>query len=142
MTFDKRFLAVVLVAHCAAACGGSKPAPESPVAATVQRLEGDWKLLSFTPALALEQPLQGLLDAQLQTLTVSFAADEFTAAGPGVNAGGRYQVSSAAGESFTGMLIDRQGAEYTISGQFIGAQLRFISQDPPWRGSGVLERSR
>jgi hypothetical protein len=56
----------------------------------VQRLQGDWQLLEFHPSLALEAPLQGLLDAQLKSLTIAFRGGEFTATGPGVDTAGRY----------------------------------------------------
>jgi hypothetical protein len=39
-------------------------------------------------------------------------------------------------------LFDRAGAGYGISGQFVGSQLRFTSQDSPWAGQGVLERAQ
>jgi hypothetical protein len=103
-----------------------------------QRLQGSWQLLGFQPSLELEAPLKGLLDAQLKTLTSNFNAGEFT--GPGVDTGGRYEISTASGDSLTGRVYDRAGAGYGISGQFVGNQFRFTSTDTPWAGSGVLER--
>lgn len=124
------------------ACGGDqRPAADSSAGQTKQRLLGKWQLLSFAPSLALEEPLKGLLDAQLKMLTISFEKEEFTAAGPGVDGGGRYEITSAEGDSLTGKVYDRAGAGYTISGQFVGQQFRFVSLDPPWTGNGVLERA-
>ena len=55
------------------ACGGSQSsAAQSPTAAASQRLQGNWRLLTFQPNLAFEEPLKGLLDAQLKTLAITF----------------------------------------------------------------------
>ena len=113
-----------------------------PTMAVQQRLSGDWRLLSFQPALAIEEPLKGLLDAQMKQLTVSFNAGEFSANGPGVNTGGRYEISGAQGDSFNGRMYDRAGAGYGVSGQFVGSELRFTSTDSPWSGFGVLIRAQ
>lgn len=126
----------------ASACGGSSQTPVDATAAANQRLQGSWQLLSFQPSLAVEEPLKSLLDAQLKTLVINFSADgEFTATSPSLNASGRYQVTSAHGDSLSGRVSDRAGASYGISGQFVGSQFRFTSEDSPWTGIGVLERA-
>jgi len=132
-------LGLALVASLAG-CGGGSPAV-SPSQAANQRLEGSWHLVSFRPNLALEPPLQSLLDAQLKTLAITFTAGQFTASGPGVDTSGRYQITDASGDSFTGRVFDRAGAGYGITGQFVGAQLQFTSTDVPWAGMGALERA-
>lgn len=132
---------VWLVAACGGGGGSSAPA-ETPAAAAMQRLQGTWQLLGFQPSLELEAPLKGLLDAQLKTLSITFANGEFTAVGPGVDTGGRYEIITASGDSLTGRVYDRAGAGYGISGQFVGNQFRFTSTDTPWAGSGVLERTQ
>jgi hypothetical protein len=133
----------LLVLGCLAllACGGSQSSAVDPATAASQRLQGNWRLLSFQPSLAMEEPLKGLLDAQMQALTLSFSGAEYTAAGPGVNTSGRYQITSAQGDSLSGRVYDRAGAGYGISGQFVGSQFRFTSEDSPWAGFGVLERA-
>jgi hypothetical protein len=125
-----------------AGCGGSSGQASDPSQAASQRLAGDWHLLSFQASLALEEPLKGLLEAQFKTLTVSFQNGQFTATGPSVDTGGRYEIISASGDSFNGRVYDRAGAGYGISGQFAGSQLQFTSTDAPWVGTGVLERVR
>ena len=95
------------------ACGGSQSsAAQSPTAAASQRLQGNWRLLTFQPNLAFEEPLKGLLDAQLKTLAISFTGGEFTATGPSVNTGGRYEITGAEGDSLAGRVYDRAGAGY------------------------------
>jgi len=127
----------------ATACGGGTSGPaESPAGVANQRLQGNWQLLSFQPSLQLEAPLQGLLDAQLRSLTISFDNGTFRAVGPGVDTAGRYEISSASGDSLSGRVYDRAGAGYGITGQFVGTQLRFTSTDTPWAGTGALERAR
>ena len=123
------------------ACGGSQSSAVDPATAASQRLQGNWRLLSFQPSLAMEEPIKGLLDAQMQALTLSFSGGEYTAAGPGVNTSGRYQITSAQGDSLSGRVYDRAGAGYGVSGQFVGSQFRFTSEDSPWAGFGVLERA-
>jgi hypothetical protein len=131
-----------LLALGTAACGSSSSTPAaSPTVSANQRLQGNWRLLSFQPSLALEPPLQGLLDAQLKTLVLNFASGQYTASGPSVNTGGRYEVTGAQGDSLAGRIYDRVGAGYGISGTFVGAQLHFKSEDSPWAGRGILERA-
>lgn len=132
-------LASLLVAGCGA---GKTSQPVDATAAASQRLQGDWHLVGFAPSLELEPPLKSLLDAQLQTLNVNFSAGQFTATGPSVDTGGRYEISNASGDSLSGRVYDRAGAGYGISGQFVGTQFRFTSTDSPWAGSGVLERAK
>jgi hypothetical protein len=126
----------------APACGGADQPAQSATASAQQRLQGEWRLLSFRPNLALEEPLKGLLDAQLSTLSISFANGEFVARGPSVDTSGRIDVTSASGDSLTGRIYDRAGAGYNVSGTFVGTQFQFISEDPPWAGRGVIERAR
>jgi hypothetical protein len=135
-------LSLATLLSLAVACGGQETVAASPAVAANQRLQGDWHLLGFAPSLELEAPLKGLLDAQLQTLTINFSNGQFTAVGPGVDSGGRYEIIDASGDSLTGRVYDRAGAGYSISGQFVGNQFRFNSTDSPWTGSGVLERAK
>ena len=138
-----RFLGLTLGALLVVACGGSSGgggAAASPTTQAAQRLEGNWQLLGFQPSLELEAPLKGLLDAQLKTLSINFGAGQFTAVGPGVDTGGRYEITTASGDTLGGRVYDRAGAGYGITGEFVGTQFRFTSTDTPWAGSGVLER--
>ena len=141
MSLARRALGLLFAAGCVAGCGGSSSGPAAnPSAAASQRLQGNWHLVGFAPSLELEPPLKSLLDAQLQTLSISFSNGEFTATGPGVDTGGRYEIKDASGDSLSGRVYDRSGAGYGITGQFVGNQFRFTSTDSPWAGSGVLER--
>src|SRR3954466_5308432 len=98
----KQSTLAVFVALCLAGCGGGQGSqPTDPSAAASQRLQGNWHLVGFAPSLELEAPLKSLLDAQLQTLNISFTADQYTATGPGVESGGRYEITSASGDSLT-----------------------------------------
>jgi hypothetical protein len=127
-----------------AGCGGSNKAGSAPnpTAQLAARLDGQWQLVSFTPSLQLEEPLQGLLNAQLKTLSIAFSNGQFTAAGPGVDTSGRFQVTSGGGDMLEGKVYDSAGAAYSIQGQFVGTQFQFESLDSPWAGKGVLERAK
>ncbi len=134
---------LLVISLVATACGGGTTSqPQNPTTVAQQRLQGSWQLVQFQPYLQLEAPLQGLLDAQLKSLTLSFDGGTFSAAGPGVDTSGRYEISSASGDSLSGRVYDRAGAGYGITGQFVGTQFRFTSTDTPWAGNGVLERAR
>ena len=142
MSFSRQASGLMFVAWFASACGGQPSEATNPTAAANQRLEGEWRLLSFRPTLALEAPLQGLLEAQFKALSIGFAKGEFTATGPGVQTDGRYEITSASGDVLTGRLLDRAGVAYGISGQFVTTQFHFTSTSSPWVGTGVLERAQ
>jgi hypothetical protein len=137
----RRTLVGLLTVVTLGGCGGGSSQPANPTQVVQQRLQGNWQLVVFQPSLEMEAPLKGLLEAQLKALTISFNAGEYTATGPGVETGGRYEITNASGDSLTGRIYDRAGAGYGISGQFVGNQLRFTSTDTPWAGTGVLERA-
>jgi hypothetical protein len=142
-SFGRRlgFGLLLLASACGGSAGGGAQAP-SQTAAASQRLEGSWRLLSFEPALAMEEPFKGLLDAQLKTLTVRFSAGQYSAQGPGVDTAGRFEVTTANGDSLAGRVYDRAGAGYDVSGTFVGNQLQFISQGQTFAGRGTLERTK
>jgi hypothetical protein len=142
MSVVRHVLGLTALLPLALACGGGQQAAVSPTVAASQRLQGDWHLVGFAPSLELEAPLKSLLDAQLQTLSINFSNGQFTAVGPGIDTGGRYEIIDASGDALTGRVYDRAGAGYGISGQFVGNQFRFNSTDSPWAGSGVLERAK
>jgi hypothetical protein len=135
-------LAVFVCCLGSAACGSKQEAPPNPTAAASANLGGNWRLLSFSPAKPLDQPFQGLLDAQLKSLTVTFRGDQYFASGPGVNLQGRFEVTSAIGDQFSATLFDPEGIAYPISGRFRSNELDFQSHNERWRGSGVLARAR
>ena len=140
---DRRSFVVVLVAALATlACASRQEAPPNPSVEIVQGLQGNWRLKSFAPQKPLEQPFQGLLDAQLKAMTVAFRGDQYFASGPGVNTQGRYEVRSAIGNQFEATFFDPEGIAYPVSARFRGAELDFQSHNERWRGSGVLERAQ
>lgn len=122
------------------ACG-SKSTPADSVASANQRLGGSWRLQTFSPSVPLDLPLQAVLGAELGQLLVTFNQGQFTAAGPGVNLAGRYEVTSASGDQLALILYDSQGVGYHFTAQFMGTELQFQSNDKPWTGSGSFERN-
>ena len=134
-------LVVLLGARGLAACASQQAPPPNPTVQTVQNLRGSWRLSSFSPQKPLEQPFQGLLDAQLKALTIEFKGDEYFATGPGVNLHGQFKITSAVGDQFSATLFDPDGVAYPVSGRFRGAELDFQSNNERWRGSGVLARA-
>ena len=122
------------------ACG-SATAPADSVVSANQRLGGSWRLQSFSPATPLDLPLQAVLSAELGQLIVTFNQGQFTAVGPGVDFGGRYEVTSAMGDQASLILYDAQSVGYHFSAQFLGKELQFQSNDKPWVGFGKFDRS-
>lgn len=123
-------------------CGSSQSAPpQDPVVVAGQQLQGTWRLLSFRPTTPLEPPLQSLLDAQMSTLTITFEGDLFTAMGAGINTTGRILIQGVDGEFVRGTLYDRMGAGHALIGRFQGNQFHFSSLNPPWQGTGVIEKA-
>lgn len=125
---------------CGVACGSPAATAPDPVTAATQKLQGSWRVESFTPESPLEAPLQGLLNAQLGSLTVAFQGAQFSATGPGVTMTGHYKVWTAALDQLSGTLYDSTGVGYRIAGQFDGTGFAFRSFDAPWKGQGRLVR--
>lgn len=131
----KLCLATPLLVGCA-----SKTTTADGVAGANQRLGGAWRLERFTPSVPLDLPLQAVLSAELGQLIVTFNQGKFTAVGPGVNFGGRYEVTSASGEQLALILYDEQGVGYHFTAQFMNQELQFQSNDKPWTGMGSFVR--
>jgi len=96
---------------------------------------------SARPEVPLDLPLQAVLSAELGNLVVTFNQNQVTAAGPGLNFNGRYEVANAAGDQLDITLYDPQGVAYHFTSQFSGNLLNFQSTDKPWRGMGALQRN-
>jgi hypothetical protein len=141
--FGRRVFLVAIVGVLGTTqCASRQEAPPNPTVETVKSLQGNWRLKSFTPQKPLEQPFQGLLDAQLKAMTIAFSENQYFASGPGVNVQGRFEVGTAIGSEFQATFFDPEGIAYPVSGRFRGAELDFQSHNERWRGSGVLERAQ
>jgi hypothetical protein len=134
------FALIFGVSGALSACGSKQSAGPDGIAVATQRLQGRWQVKTFVPEAQLEAPLQGLLNAELGQMTVTFTGGDYTAVGPGINVSGRFQMQSAQGDLLSGSFYDSTGVAYRVSGQFDGAIFRFRSYDAPWRGEGTLER--
>jgi hypothetical protein len=143
MRVAHRILGLLLV-PLVVACGsnGQDRTPASLTATADQRLQGNWRLATFEPFLAMEQPLKELLQAQLNAMSISFENGQYSATGPGVTTGGPYTITGARDDTLTVRVYDRAGVGYNVTGTFVGARLQFTSEDSPWGGRGVLERQR
>jgi len=136
------FLAVAVMggASLLSACGSKQKSGPDTIVVAGQRLQGQWRVTAFTPEAALDPPLQGLLQAELGQMTVTFTGSNYRAVGPGIDINSRYQIQSAEGDFLNGTFYDQTGVPYRISGQFDGKLLRFHAYDSTWRGQGILER--
>jgi len=139
-----RRLWLAALASLLGACAGnraSEPIPDDRAHAE-ERLQGEWLLVSFQPAMAVEPMLAALLAAQLGKLTVTFRAGAMGVVGVGVAGQRSYHVTQAMVDGFSGVVSDPEGVEYRITGAFEGLDLRFTSDTDPWRGTGRLHRVR
>ncbi len=130
----------LLAVPLAVGCGAGQTQAGN-VANANQRLSASWRLQSFAPVVPLDLPLQAVLGAEVGTLIVTFSQGQFTAAGPGVNMTGRYEVKSAEGDQLTLMVYDPEGVAHYFTAQFAGNLLHFESTDKPWAGYGALEHT-
>jgi hypothetical protein len=144
MTNPIEMCALGLLATCLVACGGTgqeATTPEQKVARAAERLRGAWLLVEFRPEQQLEPVLASLLSVQIGRLSIFLDGTNLTAQGVGVRANRQYTVDTAAGDQFTATVIDPMGMKYGVVGSFVGQDLAFSSQTPPWRGSGRLQRN-
>lgn len=123
-----------------AGCGPKQNQGRDQLVVVTERLGGSWRVQTFTPEQQLELPLQGLLNAELGQLIITFGNGTYTAKGPGIDLAGRFKLTGGGGELLEGLFYDATGVGYRISGQFEGPILRFRSYDAPWRGSGTMVR--
>jgi hypothetical protein len=144
MTKSIKVAALGIVASFVVACGGTGEAPTTPeqkIARTAERLRGSWLLVEFRTEDRLEPVLASLLGVQVGRLTVFLDGTNLTAQGVGVRANRQYTVDTASGERFTATILDPMGMKYGVAGAFVGQDIAFSSQTPPWRGSGRLQRA-
>jgi hypothetical protein len=142
-TFAKASALLVLVPFVAS-CGGTgqeATTPEQKISRASERLRGSWLLVEFRPEDQLEPVLASLLAVQIGRLTVFLDGTNLTAQGVGVQANRQYSLITATTDQFTANIVDPQGMKYGVSGAFLGQDVVFTSQTPPWRGSGRLQRA-
>jgi hypothetical protein len=122
--------------------GTPRDASEEARAQASQRLLGRWVLISYEPELPLEPMFQGLLQAQFGSMIIEFDGQQMTGNGTGVSVVRRYRLTQAWGDRLTVITYDDKGVAYDADGEFRGNDLYFISHTSPWRGRGILRRTR
>jgi hypothetical protein len=105
-----------------------------------QQLKGTWVLASFEPEVHFEPMLAGLLEAQIDTLLVTFDGATMSAEGPGIQATRNYEVVQSLFGRVDIVIFGDDGTTYEMIGQYIGDDLQFESRTPPWTGKGRLRR--
>lgn len=137
-SWSRRFFFLV---GLSVSCASEPPAKSvDSITSATQRLQGAWRVVSFTPEAALDAPLQSLLQAELGAMSIAFEGDRYTATGPAIQRSGQFKIWSATFDMLTGTLYDPSGTAYRITGQFQGPDFVFRSLDTPWRGQGRLSR--
>jgi len=132
-------------APLAVACGGSSgpamsPAEQDKLNAR-ERLQGHWRLDSFTPTTPLGPPFDSLLQAQIGQLELDVQETEILATGAGIEATRRYQIIDATPLGANLQMTDDAGVHFDIEIRFRGADIDFTSKTSPWQGQGSLSRA-
>ena len=122
--------------------GEPRDASETARVEAGRRLMGRWVLISYQPELPLEPMFQGLLQAQFGSMIVEFDGQQMVGNGTGVSVVRRYRLTQAWADRITIITYDDKGVSYDADGEFRGNDLYFISHTIPWRGRGVLRRTR
>lgn len=156
MTFSRCSAAVILAtAMVLSGCGGSSTPSSGAVgpngnlatnqadtAAIEARLRGTWRIAEYRSEVPLEATLQGLLQLQLQTMTVRFEGGRVLADSPTIHVNRAFKITDSAGPNFKFVATDESGNQSTSVCQFTddNSQILFHSETEPWRGTGSLKR--
>jgi hypothetical protein len=126
------------------ACGGSttqamSPAEQDKMRAQ-ERLQGHWRLDSFTPSAPLGPPLDSLLAAQIGQLVLDVDANQVAVTGAGIEATRRCEIVEATPLGAKLQLTDNAGVHFDVEVRFRGEDIDFTSKTAPWQGQGSLSR--
>ena len=135
-------LAPCLVAQWS--CGGPSAGAQDTAARDLrnayQRIEGSWRLTSFTPSAPLGPPFDTLVNDQVGRLELTLTQGTLSTTGVGFAVDRRYEITSATPDAAQAVIIDDAGVRYDLDVLFQGQQIHFVSKTDPWRGQGVLTR--
>jgi hypothetical protein len=140
----RRLLALALAAAFGLGCTANRASDPVPgeLARAADRLQGEWVLTTFVPAPPLEPMLAALLEAQLGELHVTLRQGAMGIRGVGVAGDRSYRLVEATEDGFSGVIVDRDGVEYQVTGLFRGLDLEVAAYTAPWQGKGRLRRVR
>jgi hypothetical protein len=118
----------------------SNPPRVNDVQQISQRLRGTWLMQSYRPNVALEAPLQGLLNFQLGQMRVTIDNAQLTAEGPGLRVVRTYRIQEVVDETATVVVSEPSGVAVRVWIEFRDNLLTFRPLDAPWSGEGTLKR--
>jgi hypothetical protein len=104
------------------------------------RLQGSWKIGSFTPDAPLGVTLDAMLAYHKQIMVVHFENGRIRADSPGINFDRRYEVRNADGERFQLVAYDDTGTPQLSYCSFEADGTLRIWMTSPWKGVGTLVR--
>jgi hypothetical protein len=133
------FALCLLVPAATCSCA-SNPPRVNDVQQMNQRLQGVWLLQSYRPNVALEAPLQGLLNFQLGQMRVTIDSAQLTAEGPGLRVVRSYRIQEVVDETATLIVSEPSGVSVRVWIEFRDNLLTFRPLDAPWSGEGTLKR--
>jgi hypothetical protein len=106
-----------------------------------ERLQGHWRLDSFTPTTPLGPPFDSLLQAQIGQLELDVQETQILATGAGIEATRRYEIVEATPLGAQVQMMDDAGVRFDIEIRFRGEDIDFTSKTSPWQGQGSLSRA-
>lgn len=110
------------------------------VLVVTQRLQGAWLLTGYHPSVAMEAPLQGMLNMQLGQLKVQITGSQLTASGPGLEVARTYRIQEVVDQTATLVVSEPSGVSIRVWIEMRDPILTFRPLDAPWSGEGTLQR--
>jgi hypothetical protein len=141
----RRAFILSIAATLAGACGASQGGASNDDAnadnrAIDARLQGAWKIGSFTPSEPLGPVLDNMLAFHERVMVIHFEGGRIRADSPGIFFDRRYTVVNATGERFQIIAYDDVGTPQLSYCDFeLDGSLR-VWMTSPWRGVGTLVR--
>jgi predicted transporter len=121
------------------ACSGTQTRT-SDLQQTQQSVQGTWLLRSFHPTVALEAPLQAMLNAQLGQMRITIQGSQIQAQGIGVNVVRTFTVIEVIDRVATLLVSEPTGVSTRVRVELRDGMLYFWPIDAPWTGEGILQR--
>jgi hypothetical protein len=104
-----------------------------------QRLVGRWRLERYTPATSLGKVLMS--NILKEAIVVAFDGSRVRSSASGMRLDRRYSLEPVGPSSFRITVFDEHGVAQSSIGTYRGTdQVLFVSNNPPWAGTGTLSR--
>ena len=136
-------LVVVFLALQSCARGNARDVTAEEIALADKRLQGSWLLVDARPNPPLDGTLDALMRMQLGTMILTFDRGTMVAQGQGIRLRRSYRIIRWEGFGRVHVeLVDETGDRDEVEATFEDDTIRFNGLDYPWRGGGVIKRTK